>query len=152
MKREDLENWIQTQTDIRDIENLKGRYAAFCDDGYNPDGIASLFTSDGVWEAPWQGRFEGREEIKSFFQRVSGTITFSIHGVVNPVINVNGNSADGRWYLFQPCIINGEAYWVSGKYLDEYSKINGEWFFKSLKVSSFFRAPFASGWNCKPLG
>lgn len=152
MTREELEIWVQIQTDIRAIENLKGRYAAFCDDGYNPDGIASLFTNDGVWEAPWQGRFEGREAIKSFFQRVSENITFSMHGAINPAINVDGDFANASWYLFQPCIINGEAYWVSGKYSDEYSKIDGEWFFKSLKVASFFRAPFSSGWNCNSRG
>ncbi len=146
MDRQELERWVQTQEDIRAIQNLKARYAAFCDDSYNADGIASLFTEDAVWEAPWQGRFEGREAIREFFRQVSNTITFSVHGVLNPIIEVDGDTARASWYLFQPCVINGQAHWVSGRYADEYVKVDGSWYFKSLKVASFFRAPYETGW------
>ena len=41
------------------IRNLKALYAASCDDNYNPDGIAALFTEDAVWESQGLGRFDG---------------------------------------------------------------------------------------------
>ena len=35
---------------IEAIKQLKYRYCAYCDDKYNPSGIAGLFTEDGIWE------------------------------------------------------------------------------------------------------
>ena len=43
-----LEQQVQRLTDIEDIKQLKLRYAFFCDDNYNPDGLASCFTEDGL--------------------------------------------------------------------------------------------------------
>ncbi len=41
---------IQWLFDIEQIKQLKHRYCAYCDEQYDPDGIASLFTEDGVWD------------------------------------------------------------------------------------------------------
>ncbi|MBV8360284.1 MAG: nuclear transport factor 2 family protein, partial [Deltaproteobacteria bacterium] len=46
---EELAARTQRLEDIENIKQLKARYCAFCDDNYNPQGIASLFTEDGVW-------------------------------------------------------------------------------------------------------
>jgi len=43
-----------------------------CDNHYDADGIASLFTEDAVWESPALGRFEGRDAIRNFFRGASG--------------------------------------------------------------------------------
>ena len=40
---------VQRLEDIEEIKQLKAAYCRFCDDGYDPDGIASLFTDDGIW-------------------------------------------------------------------------------------------------------
>jgi hypothetical protein len=55
-----------TLEDAEAIRNLKARYAALCDNQYDADGIAMLFTEDAVWESPGLGRFEGREAIRGF--------------------------------------------------------------------------------------
>ena len=41
--------------DVRAIEQLKYRYAAFCDHRYDPEGIASLFVEDGEWVVDGEG-------------------------------------------------------------------------------------------------
>ena len=46
-----LEQHVQVLEDVNAMHNLKARYAAYCNDQYNPDGIASLFTADAVWES-----------------------------------------------------------------------------------------------------
>ena len=38
-----LEARVQRLIDIEDIKQLKARYAAYCDDDYNADGLAALF-------------------------------------------------------------------------------------------------------------
>jgi hypothetical protein len=64
-----------------------------CDNQYDADGIASLFTEDAVWESPALGRFEGREAIRSFFQGASGIFSFAIHYSLNGHIEVESDTA-----------------------------------------------------------
>ena len=153
MTNNELADKIQRLEDIEAIRNLKARYCAFCDDGYDPDGIASLFVEDGVWEGGVhvQGKYEGREAIRSYFSNTSSRITFAVHSVLNPIIEINGNTAHASWYLFQPCTESGEAYWGSGVYQDDYVKVNGECFFKHLKVTFNFWTPFEQGWVKEPF-
>ena len=63
----ELQNRVRILEDMDAIRNLKARYAAYCDDNYNPDKIAELFVEDAVWESGPLGRFEGREAIREFF-------------------------------------------------------------------------------------
>jgi hypothetical protein len=53
---ERIEHRLQVLEDAEAIRNLKARYAALCDNQYDADGIASLFTEDAVWESPALGR------------------------------------------------------------------------------------------------
>jgi limonene-1,2-epoxide hydrolase len=74
-----IERRLQVLEDAEEIRNLKARYAALCDDHYNADGIAALFTEDAVWDSPGLGRFAGREAIRAFFQGAGEIISFAIH-------------------------------------------------------------------------
>jgi ketosteroid isomerase-like protein len=65
---ERMERRLQLLEDAEAIRNLKARYAALCDNQYDADGIAKLFTEEAVWESPGLGRFEGREAIRNFFR------------------------------------------------------------------------------------
>jgi ketosteroid isomerase-like protein len=76
---------------------LKAHYAALCDNQYDAEGIASLFTEDAVWESPALGRFEGRDAIRSFFREASGIFSFAIHYSLNGHIEVEGDQARARW-------------------------------------------------------
>ena len=89
--------------DAEAIRNLKARYAALCDQQYDADGIAMLFTEDALWESPGLGRFEGREAIRNFFRGASEIFSFAIHYSLNGEIEVDGDTARARWYLFMPC-------------------------------------------------
>lgn len=69
-----IEQRLRALEDAEAIQNLKARYAAYCDAQYDCDGIAALFTEDAVWESPSLGRFEGREAIRAFFRGASGDL------------------------------------------------------------------------------
>src|SRR3954464_12829815 len=86
-----LERRLQALEDAEAIRNLKARYAALCDNQYDADGIASLFTEGAVWESPALGRFEGREAIRGFFKTASGIFSFAIHYSLNGHIEVDGD-------------------------------------------------------------
>ncbi len=85
-----MERRLQALEDAEAIRNLKTRYAALCDDNYNADGIAALFTEDAVWESPNLARCQGREEIRAFFQRAGAIFSFAIH------YSLNGAGRDRR--------------------------------------------------------
>ena len=134
--------------DAEAIRNLKARYAAYCDDNYNPDGIASLFTQDAVWESKGLGRYEGREAIRSFFKGASGIFTFAIHYSLNAEIHVNGDTARAQWYLFMPCTLgsDGQAMWRAGIDNEKYVRVDGVWMFQEKKSAPLFNTPFDKGW------
>ncbi len=144
----DLERRIKVLEDIEEIKRLKARYCAYCDDSYDADAIANLFIEDAVWDGGIRGRSEGREEIRSFFKRAPQRLPFAVHMVMNPIIEVDGDRAKGTWYLLQACTYaaGNQAVWGSARYDEEYARVNGEWKFKSLKLTSNFWTPFDQGW------
>ena len=148
LKLDELENRVRAVEDADAIRNLKARYAAYCDDNYNPDKIAELFVEDAVWESGSLGRFEGREAIRVFFQGASKIFTFALHYGLNPQIEVRGDTARGRWYLFMPCTVGdgNKAMWRAGIDDEEYVRVNGEWKFKSKISTGVFSTPFEEGW------
>jgi ketosteroid isomerase-like protein len=144
----DLETRIRRLEDLEAIRQLKARYCRLCDDGYDADRLADLFTEDALWDGGMLGKAEGREKIRRFFQRSPEVIPFSVHMVMNPLLSVEGDTASGTWYLFQACSYAPEnaALWGSARYDEEYVRVGEEWKFSRLRLTSFFWTPFDQGW------
>ena len=151
MTLEDLARRIQVLEDIEAIKKLKARYCAYCDNNYDADGIAALFTEDAVWDGGAFGKHQGREAIRTFFRGAPKIFPFAIHQVMNPLIEVQGERATGSWYLFQPATLaeGNQAVWLAARYQEEYVKAGSEWKFKQLKVHASFMTPFEQGWAKK---
>ena len=144
-------------TAIEDIKQLKARYAAYCDHQYDPDGIASLFVEEGVWDGGDAfGRHEGRAAIRSFFSQVSKQIVFAAHLVLNPIIEVDGDRATGNWRLIMPCTVKNEdgapeARWLLSAYDETYVKQGGRWLFQSLRVDTQFFVTMTPAGRPRPV-
>ena len=133
--------------DIEAIKQLKALYCLYCDDDYDAIKIGSLFTEDGIWDGETRGVYEGRRAIIEFFESLKREITFAVHNVSNPVIEIDGHTATATWNLIQPCTVNGKALWLSGTYNDEYIKLENRWYFKHLRLTWNFRTDYeGSGW------
>ena len=147
-KLAELEGRVRDLEAADEIRNLKATYAAACDDNYNPDAIAALFVEDAVWESDGLGNFEGREAIREFFRGISSYFTFALHYGLNPKIEVAGDTARARWYLFMPCTVSdgGRAMWRAGIDDEEYVRVDGRWMFKRKKSATIFNTPFEEGW------
>ena len=139
---------LQVLEDIEAIKTLKASYCLYRDNAYDANGIASLFTIDGVWDGGSFGKCEGRDAIHDFFRDAPKLLSFAIHQVMNPIIDVQGNQAFEKWYLFQPCTLaeGNQAAWLAARYEDEYVNLNSEWKFKHLKVFSWFMTPYQQRW------
>ena len=147
MSLEELERRVRVLEDIEQIKVLKRSYCANCD-SYDADGIANLFTEDAVWEGEPFGKSQGREQIRSRFQKAPQMMPFAVHMVLNPIIEVNGDTAKGTWYLFQACTFadRDRAIWGSARYDEDYVRVEGHWMFQHLRLTSHFWTPFEEGW------
>jgi hypothetical protein len=129
--------------DIEDIRRLKYQYAALCDENYNPEKLADLFTSDAIWDGGIFGIQTGQAAIRDFFASSEKLVEYAIHYVGNPIIDVNGDTAKGSWYLWQRLVVREkrQAYWLIAKYSDDYVRVDGRWKFAHVRliVESFTR-------------
>ena len=149
----DLERRVDTLESIEAIKRLKHEYCAYCDAGYDPDGIASQFVEDGVWDGGEAfRRYEGREAIRAFFAGVSSQIVFAGHLVMNERIDVDvdNDSARGQWWIIMPATMMMEgvktAIWLLGEYDDRYVRRDGTWMFQTLNATIHFVKPHKDGW------
>src|ERR1700739_2511043 len=145
---ERIERRLQVLEDVEAIRNLKARYAALCDNQYDADGIANLFTGDAVWESPGLGRFEGRGAIRSFSRGASTIFSFAIHYSLNGHIEVDGDTAGATWYLFMPCTVTAgnQAMWRAGIDHETYARVAGIWMFRHKRSEPLMSVPFETGW------
>jgi SnoaL-like domain len=142
---EDLESRFRKLEAESAIIRLKARYARFCDDGYDADGIAGLFVPDGVWDGKELfGRAEGVEAIRAHFAHASERIPWALHFTLNPIIDVaeDGRTAVGSWYLWQPCLRTRSSApepvlsYLAGTYADAYELTTDGWRFRHVEVRS----------------
>lgn len=149
MSERTIEERLGRLEDIEAIRLLKARYARFCDDDYNAEALAPLFTDDAIWDGGVLGRFEGRDAIRSFFSNAASVMPFAIHHVTNPEIAVDGDSAEGRWLLWQPCVHaeGDQALWMAGSYSDRYRREAGEWKFADVQIALTMMSPYEAGWS-----
>ena len=153
---------IKRLVDIEAIKTLKHRYAALLDDDYDAEGCAALFAPDAVWEGGSFGRHEGRAAIRDFFAAMPQMVSWSCHYLLNPIIEVTGDTATGQWLLWQPLVMKDgdQAMWVSARYADTYVRAPGEdgggdssgdredgWLFQTVAVDIMAFSPYEEGFG-----
>ena len=155
---DDLEHRLARLEAIEAIRQLKARYADVCDTGYDPDRMEPLFTRDAVWDGGERfGRYEGIDAIRGFFAGVSSQITWALHYMIAPIVEVepDGRTATGSWYLWQPCTVVGtdgpQAVWLTGRYADRYRLEDGGWRFSEVRLDVQTVTPFEDGWVRRPF-
>ena len=103
---------------------------AFAIQNYNPEGIASCFTEDGIWDGGENfGVSNGRSEIYNYFADANDLVTFAVHYTTNPLIEVNGDEATRQWHLWQPMVMkeDNQAVWYMAQYSEQYVRQEGKW-------------------------
>ncbi|MFO0589365.1 MAG: nuclear transport factor 2 family protein [Polyangiaceae bacterium] len=142
-----------SESNLRDhesIRNLKSVYARRADAVFQNPGketataMADLFADDALLDLGPFGRYEGRAALLHAFENVLPAATgWAIHYMMNPVIEVNGDSATGAWYF----LIFAQArqtppppgMTLHGGYDDKYVRVRGEW--KIARSVAWFTAP-----------
>ncbi len=66
---------------------------------------------------------------------------------MKPRIEVEGDSARGRWDILSPCTTrDGRPHWMAGVEDDEYAKVDGRWLHSRMQLRVVFLAPHDVGW------
>jgi SnoaL-like domain len=154
----ELESRIARLEAIEAIRVLKARYADVCDTGYDPVRMRPFFTEDAVWDGGLRfGRYEGVDAVCGFFAGISSEITWALHYMVAPIIDVapDGHTATGSWYLLEPCTIGTDdgprAMVITGRYADRYRLETDGWKFSEVKLDCQTISPLDEGWARKPF-
>ena len=157
---EDAVERIRILEDIELIKKLKASYCYWVDAGIAGDAsqmevLVAHFTDDEPWAdfGPF-GVHKGKEAVAAFFKQVvAGTLSYSAHMVCNPVIEVDGSKATGKWYVDVPCTLRGaeRPLWLQARYEEEYVKEGEEWKWKSMTTRFDFISPFDEGWVKTPM-
>ena len=127
---------LERLEDIDALKQLKYSYCAACDDNYDAERIASLFTPDGVWDGGDLGRFEGRDAIRATFHSVKNSVKFGIHHVTNPMIDVTRDRATCNWYLALAKIDTEGKHSTlfAGMYRNICLRQAGQWYFTQMNL------------------
>ena len=135
--------------DIEEIKQLKARYAAACDDNYDTEALAQLFTDDAIWDGGMMGYAKTREGIVTFFENASNLVGFAVHGISNPIIEIDGDTAKGHWYLDQPMAMKGTdaCYWYCAQYRDQYQRTAEGWKFSHVELIARAFTPYDVGFG-----
>lgn len=155
---ESLERRVQRWEDTVAIQKLKFAYGRLIDEGlggngeWPPPALLDQFTDDAVWEANYHGRFEGKEALRAFFASVQGVVSFSLHYMMNPTIEIaeSGTEATAHWLSLETLTVGGNAVWLTTTYDDELTKASGCWLFRHTRAHIFFMTPYEQGWARQP--
>ena len=145
---EAVQERLRRLEDIEAIRQLKARYCAFADRGYehastDDAAFADLFVEDGVFESS-SGPIRGRDAIRA---RCASFLPFGLHLVMNPIIDVDGDTATAQWAALVPSITaDDEALLVAGRYDEELVRTPDGWRYARVRFRAAFRSPHADGW------
>ena len=99
-----LESRVRRLEDLEAIRDITARYGHSVSRGFAGRGIdwalfSSVFTDDAVWNSEFMKiHVTGRDAIVEDMHKQDGTGA-SVHAFINPVIDLDGDTATGRWVM-----------------------------------------------------
>ena len=130
--------------DVVAIQELKSRYCWCFDDG-DLAGLIALFTDDAVCELGTFGSWTGRAEVEAGYraQMVDSQVPGGrLHALSNPLIDVAGDTATGRWSLVDYDVSGGSEQPIRllATYRDDYRRVDGRWLIARTALTIQWRA------------
>ena len=98
---------------------------------FDGDAWAANWRDDATWELPGAGPITGKENFFPIWKQAMSDFSFvGFFASAGPVV-VDGDSAKATWYQQEFLHLkDGTKRNVTGKYQDEYVKVDGKWYFQ----------------------
>lgn len=135
------------------ITELMSHWFYLVDEGGAVKALDRFTTEDVVFDAGALGTAEDKDTWREFTEvAFEEILLFTRHMIHNPLIEVNGDEATGKWYLDCPTITgDGQAIWLQGTYEHEFRRVNGEWKISKFTFEPTYATPFDQGWAEQPF-
>ena len=151
---EGLELRLRRLEDIEAIKTLKAQYCEACDGGWdersshNAEKMVALFTEDGVWDGGVYGQRVGRTALLDYYRQTVREAPFGFHLLTNPIIEVRGDRATGRWHLVISITQRDQsAMLIGGVFDDDYARTPEGWRIKRSRFSLALHATHQGSWT-----
>ena len=152
-----LEAKMRMVEDIEEVKRLMALYEETHDSLEKTEEEVALFTEDAKFvitssgedvgeQNPLLGTWEGKEALRNLFSMVNSGLSYEAHHITNPSITVEGEKANGKWYLLCCLTIGTTAVWQQGTYDNDFIKINGKWKIRVMRFNWNFFTPYEDGW------
>lgn len=106
-------------------------------DGLDPDGFAELFTEDVEYDITTVASGRGREGLRDLIETLRGwEFDAMAHTPTNPIIDVDGDEATGRWY-YTVMVAHGDGTteFGQGSYDETYRRVDGTWLIDTIDAT-----------------
>lgn len=136
--------------DERELRALMARYV---DAANRRDGAAwaQTWAADGRWIIAGM-EVTGRDAILELWRQVIAGFEFALLMPASSLLRVDGDVASGHWYLQEfTRDLGGECTLALGRYLDTYSRREGQWLFQSRQYDFIYRGPADLSGDHTPL-
>jgi hypothetical protein len=141
---------VRRLEDIEAIQQVQHRYGFLLDEGVGQLGLAqataqfkALFTEDTNADFGGFGVAQGRDGLGPIYEAFQASAVWTIHYITNPVIEVNGDHATGKWNFHAMTIWAGKeaqgAQPLWGRYREEFTRTPAGFLIRSFVL--VFDAP-----------
>ncbi|WP_049995885.1 nuclear transport factor 2 family protein [Halococcus sediminicola] len=147
MDDRDVKNRLRRIEDRFKIEQLRFAYC-YAVDERDWEALVSLFTENATLDYGDLGTYEGHDGIHAFATEfIEPNLKATAHVVHNPVIDVNGDTATGHWYVTSPITHqDGSGGFRWGRYDEAYHCTDGEWYIDDLRFRFIYSLDYEEGW------
>jgi hypothetical protein len=153
-----IERRLARLEDVEELHRLRYRYHELINSNTWEKQAAELFTVDAVLDYGHIGTFRGQESIVGFVGAAYAGLTGSESPAEPPFVkqfthahdvrldDEDPDRATGISHLEAKLVLQGESFVVSGRFDDEYRRVDGRWLFNKAKFEIWFMVPASEGW------
>lgn len=154
---EALRSRVQVVEDIEAVKKLTAQYMQAMHDSRWDDAVA-CFADEASYDHGGLGYYATKRDIITFYTEFVPKFEagggWAMDRLANPVIEIDGDSATGRWFLLTMLIDpdSQEAAWAIAVLEYEYVRERGQWKFKKNRcITEHSMVPYSTGWGKSAL-
>ncbi len=138
---------LQRLENIEAARDLQARYADAVD-GADMGALAAVFAPDAVLTAPGR-RFEGREQVMDFYRAAAAADPSDRrHFITNVrVVAADATAVTLQAYFLYTAGTEGASILGWGRYVDEFSMVDGGLVMSAKDISIDWRGPVEASWS-----